>query len=101
MEEYIKTIKDTPHERQVKVLLTGGRYVLIYLRHPMRRNPTVGAVQESHQIYITRLGDISLSYEDWQRFQFAINFISLAVDETKPGFERVMANTTERIDVYS
>lgn len=100
MEQFIQTTKDTTHERQIKVLLTGGRFIQIYLRHPLRRNQTVGGVQESHQIYITRLGDISLSYEDWQRFQFAINFISLGVEETKPMFEKIMANQAERLDVY-
>lgn len=99
MENFIQTIKDTTHERQFKVMLTGGRYIQIYLRHPLRRSAS--GPQEPYQIYITRLGDISLSYEDWQRLQFAINFISIGVEDIKPVFQRIMDNPSESLNVYS
>ena len=99
MENFIKTIKDTPHERQFKVLLSSGRFILIYLRHPVRRS--ISGPQEPLWIYATGVSDVSLTYEDWQRFQFAINFISISVEGIKPVFQKIMDNPSENINVYS
>ena len=98
--EWLVTAVNSEHEKRFKVMLSRGT-VLIYVRHPTHRSATASpGEQETHAVYITKLNEFALTYEDFKRIQLAINLVSCVVEETKPMFKALMEDSSKAINVY-